>query len=321
MTRGDRRRGLIVAGLLLLALLPRLGVARGDALSYDDATVGLVAKYYLGGEAFPAFFYRQAYMGALNGVHLVPALFLFGPSIWLLRLNAIAWSLLFPWLLYVLGRRLFDEPTARVALLLAAVPPFLLTNWSTLAEPHFETNLFGLVLLLLALAALAAEPASPRYARILAGFGLTAGLAWWTNFKALEVILPALLVLGLRAPSLPLRRAGALLAGGFLLGSLPVWIFYGVGVKSVGNTLAAVYPSVFAYPVTKIGYYFVATREPVPLETVRARLEAVAIPELKEPLRAALRGLIEYRSDPGFPVLTDDLAPVDQLIYDAFFRH
>lgn len=91
--------------------------------------------------------------------------------------------------------------------------------------------------------------------------------------------------------------------------------------KSVGNTLAAVYPSVFAYPVTKIGYYFVATREPVPLETVRARLEAVAIPELKEPLRAALRGLIEYRSDPGFPVLTDDLAPVDQLIYDAFFRH
>lgn len=84
--------------------------------------MALVAKQ---GEAFPAFFYRQAYTGALNSVHLVPALFLFGPSIWLLRLNAIAWYVLFPWLLYVLGRRLSDEPTARVALLLAVPPPFL----------------------------------------------------------------------------------------------------------------------------------------------------------------------------------------------------
>ncbi len=90
--------------------------------------------------------------------------------------------------------------------------------------------------------------------------------------------------------------------------------------KSVGNTLAAVFPTVVAYPVTKIGYYFVATRQPTALETVRARLEAVEIPELREPLRAALRGLVEYRPDPAFPILTDDLAPVDQLIYDAFFR-
>ncbi|MGH7264145.1 MAG: fused MFS/spermidine synthase, partial [Candidatus Rokuibacteriota bacterium] len=90
--------------------------------------------------------------------------------------------------------------------------------------------------------------------------------------------------------------------------------------ESVGNTLAAVFPSVAAYPVTRIGYYFVATRDPMSLETVRARLAAADQEAVHGPLRAALRGLVEYRPDPSVPVLTDDLAPVDQLIYDAFFR-
>lgn len=219
-------RWVVVAGLLAAAALLRVSIMLYHDIPGDDATVALVAKHFLSGEAFPVFFYRQAYMGSLNGVHLVPALFLFGPSVMLVPLNAIAYSLLFPLLLYVLGRRLFDEATARAALLLAAVPPFLLTKWSATAEPHFETNIFGLVLLLLALAALEAEPGSPRSVRVLACFGLTAGLAWWTNFKVLEIILPALLVLWARDPRLPRRRAAAFAAGGFLLGSLPVWIFY-----------------------------------------------------------------------------------------------
>ena len=112
-------------------------------LSGEDATVALMAKHFLQGENFPVFFYRQTYMGSLNGIHLVPALFLFGPSVLTVRLNAIAWSLLFPLGVYLLGRRIFDETAGRAALALAAVPPFLLTYWSTVAEPHFETNVFG----------------------------------------------------------------------------------------------------------------------------------------------------------------------------------
>lgn len=190
----------------------------------DDATVALMAKHFLSGEAFPAFYYRQTYIGSLSGVLLVPALFLFGPSVLLVRLSAVASSLLFPLALYVLGRRVFDEATARAALLLGAVPPFLLAFWSAVNESHFMTNTFGVVLLLLALAASEAQGA--RYARLLACFGLTAGLAWWANFKVLEILLPALVVLLIRNPWLPLSRAGAYLAGGFLLGSLPAWLFY-----------------------------------------------------------------------------------------------
>lgn len=89
---------------------------------------------------------------------------------------------------------------------------------------------------------------------------------------------------------------------------------------AVGNTLAAVFPAVFAYPVSEVGYYFVATREPVALETVRARLAAGSFPEVQGTLGLVLAGLQEYRADPRVAVLTDDLAPVDQLIYDAFFR-
>lgn len=221
----DARRWLVVGGLLLIAALIRVATIFYHELSGDDATVALMAKHVLSGEGFPVFFYRQTYMGSVNGLHLVPALFLFGPSVLLVRLNAVAYSLVFPLGLYVLGRRVFDEATARVALGLAAISPFLLTYWSTVAEPHLETNSFGSLLLLLGLAALTARSES-RYARVLVCLGLTAGLACWASLKALEILVPVGLLLWLRDPWLPLRRRGALLAGTFLVGSLPAWLFY-----------------------------------------------------------------------------------------------
>ena len=116
----DRRRWLYVAAVLTVAALVRVSVMFYGSLFPDEATVGLVAKHVLRGENFPVFFYRQTYMGSLNGIHLVPALFVFGPSVLLVRFNAIAWSLLFPLGIYLLGRRIFDEATGRAAL---ASPP------------------------------------------------------------------------------------------------------------------------------------------------------------------------------------------------------
>jgi 4-amino-4-deoxy-L-arabinose transferase-like glycosyltransferase len=230
-----RTRWLAVAGLLAVAALVRVAVMFYGTLSGEDATVALVAKHVLHGEDFPVFFYRQTYMGSLNGIHLVPALFAFGPSVFVVRLNAIGWSLLFPLGVYLLGRRVFGEAAGRAALALAAVPPFLLTYWSTVAEPHFETNLFGVWLLLLALTALTA-PSEPARTRTLAVFGLLAGLAWWTSFKAIEVLAPALALLVLRGPRGCLTRGGGLLAGGFLLGSLPAWLFYALHGDPAGGT-------------------------------------------------------------------------------------
>jgi hypothetical protein len=118
-----RSRWAVVAALLGVAALVRVSAIFYENISGDDATVALMAKHILKGEHLPVFFYRQSYMGSLNGFHLVPALFVFGPSVLLVRVNAVAWSLLFPLGLYVLGRRLYDESAARVTLLLAAVPP------------------------------------------------------------------------------------------------------------------------------------------------------------------------------------------------------
>jgi 4-amino-4-deoxy-L-arabinose transferase-like glycosyltransferase len=215
----------VVAALLGLAALMRLAAMFYESISLDDATVALMAKHVLQGENWPVFFYRESYMGSLNGFHMVPALFVFGPSVLLVRLHAIAWSLLFPLSLYVLARRLYGEVAARVTLLLAALPPFLVTYYSTVAEPHFETNTFGVILLLLALGVLGA-PTEPAGTRILACLGFTAGLAAWTNVKIVVVLGPILLLLLVRDPRLPLRRGGWLLAGGFLVGSLPASLFY-----------------------------------------------------------------------------------------------
>ena len=87
----------------------------------------------------------------------------------------------------------------------------------TLPAGSCRTHRWLVVIGLLAVAALEAEPGSPRSVRVLACFELTAGPAWWTNFKTLEIILPALLVLWARDPWLLCRRAAALRAGGFLL--------------------------------------------------------------------------------------------------------
>lgn len=220
----EPRRWLIVTALLFLATLLRVSVIFYQDISGDDATVALAAKNILRGQDFPAFFYHQAYHGSLNGFHLVPALLLFGPSALVVRLNAVVYSLLFPLGLYLLGRRVFDETTGRVALLLAAIPPFLLSYWSTVAEPHFETNIFGVLLLLLALA-MAQAKNERRYVRGALCLGLTAGLAWWTSPKVIEVLIPAILVAWVRNPRLPLCRAGRALLGSFLLGSLPAWLF------------------------------------------------------------------------------------------------
>jgi 4-amino-4-deoxy-L-arabinose transferase-like glycosyltransferase len=237
----SRRRWVAVGGLLALAAAVRVSTMFYATLSAEDATVALVAKHYLSGENFPVFFYRQTYMGSLNGIHLVPALHVFGPSALLVRLNAIAWSLLFPLGLYLLGRRVFDEPTGRAALALAAMPPFLLTYWSTVAEPHFETNVFGVWLLLLAFVALTARTESAR-ARALGVFGLLGGLAAWTNLKAVTILAPCLVVLTLRHPRHLFGRGGGLLAGGFLLGSLPAWLFYIVhGDRAEGKPESVTY--------------------------------------------------------------------------------
>ena len=215
----------MVGAILGIAVLVRVSAMFYHFISGDDATVALMAKHILSGENLPAFFYRQSFMGSLNGFHLVPALFVFGPSVLLVRLNAVAWSLLFPLGLYVLARRIFDESTARVTLLLAAVPPFLMTYYSTVAEPHFETNTFGVILLLLALGALTATTETRR-TRSLACLGFVAGLACWTNMKAVVVLGPVLLLLLAQDPRLPLRRGGLLLGAGVVLGSLPAWLFY-----------------------------------------------------------------------------------------------
>ena len=120
-----------VGAILALAAVVRVSAMFYGTLSGDDATVALIAKHVLSGENFPVFFYRQTYMGSLNGIHLVPALYLFGPSVLLVRLNAIAWSLLFPLGLYLLGRRIFDEPIGRAdagARRGPAVPPHVLEH-------------------------------------------------------------------------------------------------------------------------------------------------------------------------------------------------
>ena len=139
--------GIILSGVLLKALLMGTATVSFDS---DEAVVALMAKHILTGER-PIFFYGQTYMGSLDAFLVAIAFRLFGASVFSLRLVQL---FLFVGLLlstYRLARRLYrDQTTAQIATLLLALPPALMSLYTTITlGGYLETLLFGTWILIL----------------------------------------------------------------------------------------------------------------------------------------------------------------------------
>ncbi len=171
---------LALSGILLLALSLKMALLWADVvvLDADEAIVGLMARHILQGER-PVFFYGQAYMGSLDA-WLVAGLFaLFGPSVWAIRAVQSALFLAHVALTGVLVYRWSDDAkTALLSALLMAVPPLVLTLYTTVSLGGYgETLLFG-DLALLAGGKLARGDGSDLKKWVV--LGLLAGLGFWT---------------------------------------------------------------------------------------------------------------------------------------------
>ena len=141
---------LIVAAMVGL----KLALLATDAVAFnsDEAVVGLMARHIRQGER-PTFFYGQAYLGSLDAWLVAIAFSIFGQSVLSIRLVQIA---LFAGTLIttyqVAGRLGLDVWTSRLAALLMALPPTLLTLYTTATLGGYgETLLFGNILILIAL--------------------------------------------------------------------------------------------------------------------------------------------------------------------------
>jgi hypothetical protein len=229
-----------------MAALGLLGVAAGVRLAglalpglaapnYEEALVGLMARHILFAGDFVTFWWGHPYLGTAD-VYLAAALFgWLAPVTPVLRLAPLLCSLVAAAASYRLALALWGPGAALVALAWWAVPPAFLLRLSLTPYEYTAGVALGSLILALTYRGVAAERPGPGVWLVL---GLTSGLAIWDHLVAACFIAASAAGIGLHAwtRARPAGRRAALRAvatdsawgwsaAGFLLGSLPFWIW------------------------------------------------------------------------------------------------
>ncbi len=214
---------LLLVGVLLVAAILRLALLATDAFTFnaDEAVVALMARHVLQGKEIPPFFYGQAYMGSLDAILIAAGFRVFGESVLAVRLvQSILYLVVVAttfWLAWRLTRRTW---AATVAGLLAAVPPTVMTLYTTATLGGYnETLILGNLLLILGYDVTHGHERSIwRWALV----GAAAGLGWWANGLIVAYLLPVGLML-LRHAALRQTPYYAWAFLMFLIFSAPWW--------------------------------------------------------------------------------------------------
>ncbi|MCB2187312.1 MAG: glycosyltransferase family 39 protein, partial [Deltaproteobacteria bacterium] len=214
-----------VVGLLAVAACIRALYLTAPALDSDNAMVGLMGLQMQQGE-FTAFWWGSPYGGTLES-SLAAGLMAFGGVNRVALSTAPAlFSLVFLLGLYFLAREIYGRRTALFTLGLAALGPFHLAWTSVIARGIYLPLLaLGAWFLWLAVRLARGRVAAGHLVTAQAVLGVLAGLAFWTHPLAIYFLAPALLVLWRRNLRWPLTAGFWALAAGFLLGSLPFWLY------------------------------------------------------------------------------------------------
>ncbi len=178
--------------------------SRQAQIDGDEAMTGLMVHRILAGHWY-AFLANQHYNGALEQ-YLQAAVWAVLPRTpFTLRLTQVGLAVLACWLVYRVGREVFDPARAWLAAALFALGPFF-NLWKGVRShgPYPTGQVLGLLGLWLALRLRADQPCARRHAAL---FGLVLGAAAWSSWSAAYLLLPAV---GWLLPQL--RRRPGLLA-------------------------------------------------------------------------------------------------------------
>lgn len=228
--------------LLLKSVVLWLDVVPFNA---DEAVVALMARHILQGQR-PIFFYGQAYLGSTDAWLIAGMFLVIGQQVLAIRLVQVGLYLGTIISTYMLGVRVLDRWSATVAALFLALPPVLVTLYTTATLGGYgETLLIGNCLLLWTLRLRDSGFGGRRQWVEWLLFGLLAGFGFWT-FGLLGVyLLPigvALLIARFR--TLPGWKQWAIVSepisyglavGGFLAGSSPWWSATLTGAATVSE--------------------------------------------------------------------------------------
>jgi hypothetical protein len=220
--------------LIAIGILIRLGLLLLDwpRTDSDEGTMGLMALHVVTRGEHPLFFYGQSYMGTLQAYIGASFFFLFGASVFTLRLGLVLLFALFLATMYALLCLLYERGFALFALFLLSLgTPELLKPQLLALGGYPETLLFGALSLLLAtrlaLSVRLERAGRSRWLRMAAyaGFGATLGLGWWSDQLILPFIVAAALLVVTCCPR-DLRWANLAAGGaGLVIGALPQLVY------------------------------------------------------------------------------------------------
>ncbi len=196
--------GLMAACMIIVALCIRIVLIYmgWPGTNSDEATMGLMARHIAYNGEHPIFFYGQNYMGSLEA-HIGAALFfIFGSSLFSLRLGLVLLYGIFLIAMYLLTSLLYSKRFALALVILLSLGSVeLLTRQLKAVGGAEETMLFGSLLMLLSswlvLSYQKDMPNSTRRRRwfLYGCFGLAMGLGMWSHLLVLPFVVASLVFL------------------------------------------------------------------------------------------------------------------------------
>jgi len=180
--------------LVLAALAVRLYPLQCASCGHDGPISGMLGLSVLDGR-WPIFFWGQNWMGSLDAYLAAPLYPLLGPTTFAVNLWPSVFNLATMAVLYPILRRHFHPVAVLAGLAYLAVPPALGLYHLSKPTNHYPLGiLLSAVLIWLSLKLWEEKPWKRSTAF---WWGLTGGLAIWTNFQSITVIWPCMLFLAL----------------------------------------------------------------------------------------------------------------------------
>jgi len=228
------RSGWLIVAPFVAAMALRLYLLPIERMPFDsdEAIFLLMARHILAGER-PLFFYGEAYGGSADSYLTALFYHFFGDTITVARLVQSLEYVAGMFFTYLLARRLL--PNAKLGpqavLWLMAIPPVLMTTWTTPAVLYAIVICLGSIISYLGYRLLFEDAGRPARWLI---FGAVCGLAFWT-FGILVVYMLPLFLLFLWQFRRKRLLYYLLSAAAFFLFSLPWWTQAISGLSVVYN--------------------------------------------------------------------------------------
>ncbi|MBN1384655.1 MAG: glycosyltransferase family 39 protein [Elusimicrobia bacterium] len=212
--------------ILVLVLIFRICFVfiNSNFMHTDEAIHGLMAKHIITRGTLPVFSYEEEITGVLYLYPAALSFMIFGVSNMAFKIIPVMISVIFVYLIYILGSITVNRKTGIIAMLFAGFCPPFLNMWSVNACSEYITIItMGTLILILGIDIICDRHLKPNTAYLL--LGLISGIGFWINPLIISYILTVFLLVFITDKKIFFKPVFALFITGFLIGNAPMIIF------------------------------------------------------------------------------------------------